>query len=156
MNQQKSGSIFPVCVSMPTFMTIRSLTGTVITSVLMLGCCSVFLGLDATLNPSVVQAYTARVDVTLDRLPNETFESLVRRAELVARSAVQRSFDRDILASEVLVIVTGRNREFEAPVLTLNVSRSQWQVRPDARQWATRHRNVAGLLGFESSKAGQP
>jgi hypothetical protein len=156
MNQQKSGLISPVCCSMPASMTIRSLAETVITSVLMLGCCGIFLSFDAALNASIVQAYTARLDVTLDRLPNETFESLVRRAELVARSAVQRSFDRDILASEVLVIVTGRNREFEAPVLTLNVSRSQWQARPDARQWATRHRNVAGLLGFESSKAGQP
>jgi hypothetical protein len=100
--------------------------------------------------PQVVQAYTARVDVELDRLPNESYEALIRRAEVVARAAAQRSFDRDILASEVSVIVIGRNQGSEAPILTLDVSRRQWRDRPDTRRWAIYFKTSAALLGFDS------
>lgn len=152
MNQHQSGSILPVRFLTHASMNLRCLAQTVISSALILGLSSTILSFDFALESSSAQAYTARVDITLDRLPDETFDSLMRRAELVARSAAQRSFDQDILASEVSVIIVGRNRGFEAPVLTLNVGRSQWQARPDARQWATRHRNVKELLGFETPK----
>ncbi|MCY7274826.1 MAG: hypothetical protein LH702_14140 [Phormidesmis sp. CAN_BIN44] len=99
--------------------------------------------------PQVVQAYTTRVDVALDRLPSESYEALIRRAEIVARAAAQRSFDRDILTSEVSVIVIGRNQGSETPILTLDVSRVQWSSRPDTRRWATYYKTSAALLGFE-------
>ena len=99
--------------------------------------------------PQVVQAYTTRVDVSLDRLPNEQYDALIRRAEIVARAAAQRSFDRDILTSEVSVIVIGRNQGTETPILTLDVSRVQWSSRPDTRRWATYYKTSAVLLGFE-------
>ncbi len=99
--------------------------------------------------PQVVQAYTTRVDVSLDRLPNEQYDALIRRAEIVARAAAQRSFDRDILTSEVSVIVIGRNQGTETPILTLDVSRVQWSGRPDTRRWATYYKTAAVLLGFE-------
>ena len=152
MNDSLPNSIslvrFVTCASM----NLRPLAQTVISGALLLGLSGAILGVEMAVKPIAAQAYTARVDVTLDRLPNESFESLLRRAELVARSAAQRGFDQDILASQVSVIVNGRNRGFEAPVLTLSVSRSQWQARPDARKWATRHRNVRDLLGFETVK----
>ncbi len=99
--------------------------------------------------PQVVQAYTTRVDVALDRLPNESYEALIRRSEIIARAAAQRSFDRDILTSEVSVIVIGRNQGAETPILTLDVSRVQWSSRPDTRRWATYYKTSATLLGFE-------
>ncbi|WP_068818173.1 hypothetical protein [Phormidesmis priestleyi] len=99
--------------------------------------------------PQVVQAYTTRVDVALDRLPNESYDALIRRADIVARAAAQRSFDRDILTSEVSVIVIGRNQGSETPILTLDVSRVQWSSRPDTRRWATYYKTSAALLGFE-------
>ncbi len=99
--------------------------------------------------PQVVQAYTTRVDVALDRLPSESYEALIRRAEIVARAAAQRGFDRDILTSEVSVIVIGRNQGSETPILTLDVSRVQWSSRPDTRRWATYYKTSAALLGFE-------
>lgn len=101
--------------------------------------------------PQVVHAYTTRVDVALDRLPNEGYEALIRRADIVARAAAQRSFDRDILTSEVSVIVIGRNQGAETPILTLDVSRVQWGSRPDTRRWATYYKTSAALLGFEPS-----
>jgi len=99
--------------------------------------------------PQVVQAYTTRVDVALDRLPNESYDALTRRADIVARAAAQRSFDRDILTSEVSVIIIGRNQGSETPILTLDVSRVQWSSRPDTRRWATYYKTSAALLGFE-------
>ncbi|NJR50808.1 MAG: hypothetical protein HC780_15815 [Leptolyngbyaceae cyanobacterium CSU_1_3] len=91
------------------------------------------------------------MDVGLDRLPNESYPTLMRRAEQVARAAAQRSFDRDILTSQVSVVVIGRNQGAEAPILTLDVSRTQWRSRPDARRWATYYRTAAPLLGFDST-----
>lgn len=99
--------------------------------------------------PQAVQAYTTRVDVSLDRLPNEGYDALIRRADIVARAAAQRSFDRDILTSDVSIIVIGRNQGAETPILTLDVSRVQWSGRPDTRRWATYYKTSAALLGFE-------
>jgi hypothetical protein len=99
--------------------------------------------------PQLVRAYETRVDVGLDRLPNESYQTLVQRAEQVARAAAQRSFDRDILISQVSVIVIGRNQGAEAPILTLDVSRVEWRNRPDTRRWATYYKTAASLLGFD-------
>lgn len=109
--------------------------------------CGTIGAIEATI-PTIAQAYTTRLDVVLDRAPSETYDGLVRRAELVARAAAQRGFDRDLLATEVSIRVTGRNGGFEAPVLSLTVTRSQWQARPDARRWATYYRGGSALLGF--------
>lgn len=115
---------------------------------LSLGCGATVLGIEAIVAPVAVQAYTARVEVMLDRAANESYEGMVRRAELVARTAAQRGFDRDLLANEVSVVVVGRNGGMAAPVVTLWVTRSQWQQRPEARRWATYYRNSSRLLGF--------
>jgi hypothetical protein len=116
-----------------------------------LGITGSFWLVEGAIAPKTVQAYQARVDVGLDRLPNESYLTLVRRAEQVARAAAQRSFDRDILTSQVSVVVIGRNQGAEAPILTLDVSRIQWRSRPDARRWATYYRTAAPLLGFDST-----
>lgn len=119
---------------------------------LLMGLGGVLWSVDAMRSPTVAQAYTMRVDVTLDRLPFETLDAMVKRAELVARAAAQRSFDRDILANDVSIIVTGRQGEIVAPILTLSVSRSQWQITPDARRWATYYRT--SMLGFGNQPLG--
>lgn len=108
--------------------------------------CGAVLGLDAVTAP--VQAYTARLDVTIDRAPSETYDSIVRRAEVVARAAVQRGFDRDLLANEVSVIIVGRNGGMASPVISVWVTRSQWQSRPDTKRWATYYRGSKSFLGF--------
>jgi hypothetical protein len=108
----------------------------------------------ATLTPQTAQAYKARVDVQLDRLRNETYQSMLRRAEIVARAAAQRSFDRDILASEVSIMVIGRNNGTETPLMLLEVSRQNWRERPDTRRWATYYRSAQTLLKLPS--AGDP
>jgi hypothetical protein len=107
--------------------------------------------LQTLLTPPQAQAYKSRVDVNLDRLRDETYQSFIRRAEIVARAAAQRSFDRDILASEVSIMVIGRHNGTETPVLLLEVSREKWRERPDARRWATYYRTAQTLLKLPSA-----
>ncbi|MDF5706593.1 MAG: hypothetical protein PUP90_02640 [Nostoc sp. S4] len=99
--------------------------------------------------PQVVRAYTARVDLAIDRLPEENYETILRRAEAAARAAAQRSFDQDILVTDVSIIVSVQSYGAIAPVLTLEVSRPEWRNRPDAQNWATYFKTARSLLLFE-------
>jgi len=82
--------------------------------------------------PEMAHAYTARVNVGLTRETGESFRSFLRRAEAVARAAAQRSFDRDILVTEVAVNVVVQNNGAIAPLLSLEFSRQSWRKRPEA------------------------
>ncbi|MGB3138507.1 MAG: hypothetical protein WBG38_03715 [Nodosilinea sp.] len=82
------------------------------------------------------QAYTSRVNLFLVREQGESFDTLVQRSEIIARAAVQRSFDADVLMTDVIVTVIGDNQGIAVPILTVPVSRSEWQLRPDVTQWA--------------------
>ncbi|MEH2418328.1 hypothetical protein [Nostoc sp.] len=99
----------------------------------------------------VVRAYTARVDLAIDRLPDENYETILTRGEAAARAAAQRSFDQDILVTDVSIIVSVQNYGSIAPVLTLEVTRPQWRSRPDAQSWATYFKTARSLLFFENN-----
>lgn len=86
--------------------------------------------------PPVAQAYTSRVNLFVVREQGESFDTLVQRSEIIARAAVQRSFDADVLMTDVIVTVIGDNQGIAVPILTVPVSRSEWQLRPDVTQWA--------------------
>ncbi|OUL37524.1 hypothetical protein BV372_00745 [Nostoc sp. T09] len=101
--------------------------------------------------PQIVRAYTARVDLAIDRLPEENYETILRRAEAAARAAAQRSFDQDILVTDVSVIVSVQSQGAIAPVLALDVSRPQWRTRPDPQRWATYFKTARSLLWFEQN-----
>jgi hypothetical protein len=109
----------------------------------------------AAIAPQSAHAYTANLEVSLSRQSRENFISFVRRAEAVARAAAQRSFDRDILVSNVAVTVIGQNNGAIAPVLKLNVSRRAWRSRPDPQRWITYLPNSESLLGFNRT-TGEP
>jgi hypothetical protein len=102
-------------------------------------------------NPRTVQAYTSRLDVTLTRFPNESFSGFLRRAETIARAATQRSFDRDILITEVAVMVLGEHQGIISPVLLLQVTRPNWKNSPDPQQWSTYFMNSESFLRFDQS-----
>jgi hypothetical protein len=98
--------------------------------------------------PQVVQAYTTRVDLSLDRLPEETYQNLLTRAEAMTRAAAQRSFDQDILVTDVSIIVSVQNQGTIVPVMALEVTRPQWRNNPEPRRWATYFRTARALLFF--------
>ncbi|MEA5566321.1 hypothetical protein [Anabaena sp. UHCC 0399] len=122
---------------------------------LLLSPVSVWIGTEA-ISPQIVRAYTARVDLTIDRLPDEGYEAILRRAEMTARAAAQRSFDQDILATDIYVIVSVQSYGAIAPILSLEVSRKQWRTRPDPRRWATYFKSARSLLLFETQTTPSP
>jgi hypothetical protein len=99
--------------------------------------------------PQIAQAYITRVDLALDRLPGESYEAILQRAQTVARAATQRSFDQDILVTDVSVIVTVQNHGAIVPILTLAVTRSDWRQRPDPQLWVTYYKPARSLLFLE-------
>ncbi|MGP1371325.1 MAG: hypothetical protein ACTS3T_00750 [Almyronema sp.] len=96
--------------------------------------------------PPAAQAYTSRTSLFLVRGENESYETLIRRADITARAAAQRSFDADLLITEVIVTVTAESQGISLPVMMLQVSRNQWSSRPDPRYWATYYPNARTLL----------
>ncbi len=86
--------------------------------------------------PPAVQAYTSRHTVFLVRAGGESFDTLVQRSEIVARAAIQRSFDVDVLITDVVITVVGDNQGIAIPILMVPVSRNDWQANPDVRAWA--------------------
>ncbi|MGG6237840.1 hypothetical protein ACQ4N7_04305 [Nodosilinea sp. AN01ver1] len=102
--------------------------------------------------PPVAQAYTSRVNVFLVREQGESFDTLVRRSEIVARAAVQRSFDADLLMTDVIVTIIGDNQGIAVPILTVPVSRSEWQLRPDVTQWANYFEAARSLVDSPSAE----
>ncbi|HEY9607050.1 MAG TPA: hypothetical protein V6C85_35910 [Allocoleopsis sp.] len=99
--------------------------------------------------PQHAHAYTARSSITLSHQPNESFPGFLRRAEAVARAAAQRSFDRDILVTDVAVTVLGQNEGAIVPLLLLRVSRQSWRSRPDPQSWISYFPNTQSLLGIQ-------
>lgn len=108
--------------------------------------------------PQSVHAQANQVNVSLQRQPNESFETLINRAEAAARATAQQNFANNA-ASDVAVTVLGESAGLVAPLLSLEVSRDNWRSRPDPQQWATYYSNARTLLGFESlapATAAQP
>lgn len=103
------------------------------------------------LTPQSAQAYTARTEITLTAQPGESFQTLVRRAEAVARAATQRLFDRDILVTDVAVTILGQNDGQVVPILSVDVSRQGWRAEPEASRWATYFRSASSLLEFRET-----
>jgi hypothetical protein len=121
------------------------------TAVLLLSMAAPMWLVSETMAPQIVRAYTSRVDLEITRLPGDNYQSLLRRAEAVARAAAQRSFDKDILVTDVSVVISAQNYGAIAPVLELNVSRTQWRNRPDTQPWAKYFKMARTLLFFGSS-----
>jgi hypothetical protein len=91
------------------------------------------------------------VDIRLLVNQDEGFTVMTRKAEILARSAAQNAFDRDVLVSDVSVKVTAQNpnRDQAAIILQLIVSRRDWASRPDPKVWATYFPMAKALIGIQ-------
>jgi hypothetical protein len=85
----------------------------------------------------IVRAYTARIDLKINRIEDESSESILRTAEAISQASAQLSFDKDILGTNVSVILTAESYGEIPPVLALEVS---------SQQWGTRRPNLGNLL----------
>lgn len=77
--------------------------------------------------PQLAQAETARIDdITIERQPNETYDSLVQRAETAATNALEQGFNQSSQITDVSVVILGQHQGAIVPVLAVGVSRPQW------------------------------
>jgi predicted dehydrogenase len=97
-------------------------------------------------SPPPAYATTSRLTLFVTRNPAESYESFLRQSEAIARAGIQRSFDADPLISEVIVTVVGNNQEIAVPIMEVQVSRNEWQQRPDPQYWAEYYTNASVLL----------
>jgi hypothetical protein len=97
---------------------------------------------------SSVLAERREVDIRLQVNQAEGFTVMTRKAEALARSAAQRTFDSEVLVSDVSVKVTAQNQEQAAIILQLIVSRRNWVSRPDPKVWATYFPMTKTLMGL--------
>ncbi len=102
--------------------------------------------------PAPVRAATERVTVTITRQFNETYQSMLRRAEAAVRAAAQRSFDRDVLVTDITVTAIGQSGGAIAPMLTLEVSRPNWRTSPNPERWANYYSDAQSLLNLSPSR----
>ena len=101
---------------------------------------------EALIAPQASQAYTSRLDLFLARESGETYDTLLRRAEMAARAGAQRSFDQDLLITNVSVTVVVEGEGVTVPILALRVDRDEWRARPETYYWATYYRTAEVLL----------
>ncbi|WP_250124625.1 hypothetical protein [Chroococcidiopsis sp. CCMEE 29] len=111
------------------------------------------LGFTREASPQIAQAETTRVELSLDRQPNETYESLLSRAEATAQTAVQESFDQNSALTDVSIVVTAQHQGAIAPVLSLEVSRPEWVSNPNIQRWSTHFTAARSLLRFDPDLA---
>ena len=128
----------------------------IVKAILMLGTTGSVWVATESIAPLKVRAYTATGDIVIDRLSEETYQNMITRAEAAARAAAQRTFDQDILITEVSVIVSGQNYGAVAPILELRVNRQQWRKRPDPKVWAKYFKTARYLLLFDQQANQQP
>ncbi|MDJ0703667.1 MAG: hypothetical protein QNJ46_10345 [Leptolyngbyaceae cyanobacterium MO_188.B28] len=115
----------------------------------------VWLG-QAAISPQAAHAYTSRVSLFLTRELNERYTTLIRRAEITARAGAQRSFDADLLVTEVIITVVGENQGISVPILTLQATREQWRNRPEPQYWSTYYPDARELLGVPEAESLDP
>ena len=109
---------------------------------------------EALIAPQASQAYTSRLDLFLTKEAGETYDTLLRRGEMAARAGAQRTFDQDLLITDVSVTVVVEGDGISVPVLSLRVDRDQWRARPETHYWATYYRTAEALLNSPSSSLG--
>ncbi|MEL6231257.1 MAG: hypothetical protein AAF151_18540 [Cyanobacteria bacterium J06656_5] len=109
---------------------------------------------EALIMPKASYAYTSRLNLFLTLEQGEPYSTLVRRANMAARAGAQRSFDQDLLITEVVISVTGENSDgIAVPVLNLRVSRQEWSQQPVTEYWATYYRGARVLLESSSESS---
>ncbi|MEB3291480.1 MAG: hypothetical protein VKI82_16300 [Leptolyngbya sp.] len=104
------------------------------------------VGVPLAVAPPAAEAYTSRLNLFLVRDTDESFETFLRRSEIIARAGVQRSFDSDVLMTDVVVTIIGESQGLSMPVLAVAVSRSDWQRQPDVLAWVQYYPAARALL----------
>jgi hypothetical protein len=94
------------------------------------------------------QAVPARANLNLEAYPDEGFQQFVRRAEATAQAEIDARFSRDITISRISLVVMGYNGGQSAPILSIDLDRSEWRRNPTITQYARYSPESHTLLGL--------
>lgn len=109
------------------------------------------------LSQQIAQAETVRIDnITIDRQPDETYDSLIQRAELAATTALSQGFNQGSQITDVSVVILGQNQGVIAPVLAIDVSRPQWSGGNDRFTYFNSARSLLRLEEQQLATADSP
>ena len=100
---------------------------------------------------SIALAETKERYFTLDSDGSQSFASLVRQAEDLAKESIAREFQENPALTEVTIIITADRSRQRVPVLRSRVSRRDWQKDARIEQWTRYFADAKLLLGFRDS-----
>lgn len=94
-------------------------------------------------------AQALEVNLPVSRLGQESFDSLLLRANNLATTTINQRFQQNPALDNIRVVIVGNNQGAIAPLLIVKVSRQNWLSAPRAERWATYFHDSKMLLGFE-------
>ncbi|MEG3436437.1 hypothetical protein V0288_04840 [Pannus brasiliensis CCIBt3594] len=111
-----------------------------------------------TLFASVAVVDVARAGTTAINLPvavqrGESYQGLLARASKLAGETIGQRFQQNTAIDRVNVLVTAENQGEIAPLLSVNVSRQDWNGNPNVQRWARVFPFGKDLLGFGGSSS---
>jgi hypothetical protein len=89
-----------------------------------------------------------QISILLSSQGSQEFESLIQQAESVASNLIQQVFAESLDITEVSVTIVGEHNGQQVPLLSSNVSRSNWQTKPNVQAWSRYFGTAESLLGF--------
>lgn len=89
-----------------------------------------------------------QISILLSSQGNQDFETLMQQAEWVAGNLIQQAFAESPEITEVSVTIVGEHNGQQVPLLFSNVSRSNWQTKPNVQVWSRYFGTAESLLGF--------
>lgn len=97
---------------------------------------------------NISAAQSSRNSFTVDlEIPNQLrYTRAIQQAELLARSEITKQFSLNPSLNEVQVVVLGHYVGDIVPLLTVNVSREQWQSSPQVDRWGSYYSATYALL----------
>jgi hypothetical protein len=94
--------------------------------------------------------------LTLESEAFQPFSALKQSAMELAQQSVEQWFRQNPQAADVVVTIIGDRNGQLAPILTIAVTREQWQQTRNIAQWARIFDNAEILLGFREPMPNQP
>ncbi len=97
------------------------------------------------------QAVPARANLSLEAYPDEGYQQFVRRSEAMAQAEIDARFSRDITISRISLVAMGQNGGQSAPLLSIDIDRTQWRHNPNITQYARYYPDSQTLLDLPFS-----
>jgi hypothetical protein len=106
--------------------------------------------------PTPAWAEPRHIQLTLSSQGSRNFETLMRQAESVAGNYIQQVFGESPSVTEVSVTIVGEHNGDVVPLLSSNVSRSNWEKKPTVQAWTRYFGSAKTLLGFVTPQQPAP